>query len=289
MLNPASIRRPPHLQGLGGLPQARRALKIRLRQAGLRTVCESARCPNLGECFSRPAAAFLILGRVCTRPCGFCAVEHGIPAPVNAGEPKAVAAAARELGLNYVVVTSVTRDDLADGGAAHFAATIREIRRALPAATVEVLTPDFAGNEGAIRTVVEAGPEVFNHNLETVPGLYRRVRPGADYRRSLELLRMAKALDPRVVAKSGLMLGLGESAGEVEAVMEDLLGAGVEVLTLGQYLPPSRRHLPVARYLDPSEFDTWAEKGKAKGFRAVFAGPLVRSSYHAEEIMNDEL
>ena len=262
---------------------------MRLRHARLHTVCESARCPNLGECFSRPAAAFLILGNRCTRRCGFCAVEKGAPLPLDPGEPAAVAEAARELGLSYVVVTSVTRDDLADGGAAQFAATIGAVGQALPGARVEVLTPDFGGNEGAIRTVAQAGPEVFNHNLETAPGLYARVRPGADYRRSLALLRMVKTLAPGMATKSGLMLGLGETAAEVEAVMEDLLAAGVEVLTLGQYLAPSRRHLPVARYLEPEEFEIWAEKGKAKGFRQVWAGPLVRSSYHAEEIMNDEL
>ena len=282
-------RRPLHLQGVRVSAPARRVLKLKLRQARLHTVCESARCPNLGECFSRPAAAFLILGSRCTRRCGFCAVEKGTPLLPDPGEPAAVAEAARELGLSHVVVTSVTRDDLADGGAAQFAATIREVRRALPAARVEVLTPDFGGKRAAIRTVAQAGPDVYNHNLETAPGLYARVRPGADYRRSLELLRMVKALQPGIITKSGLMLGLGETAAEVEAALDDLLSAGVEVLTLGQYLAPSRRHLPVARYLEPEEFVAWAEIGKAKGFRQVFAGPLVRSSYHAEEIMNSEL
>jgi len=285
----ASARRPAHLQGLRVAPQARHGIKLRLRRARLRTVCEAARCPNLGECFSRPTAAFLILGDRCTRRCGFCAVEKGAPLPPDPGEPAAVAEAARELGLRYVVVTSVTRDDLADGGAAQFAATIHEVRRAIAGVKIEVLTPDFSGNEAAIRTMAQAGPEVFNHNLETAPGLYARVRPGADYRRSLGLLRSVKKLAPGLVTKSGLMLGLGETAAEVEAVMDDLLAAGVEALTLGQYLPPSRRHLPVARYLEPEEFAVWAEQGKAKGFRQVWAGPLVRSSYHADEMMNSEL
>ncbi len=285
MPEPAVARRPSHLQGVRVSPQAKRGIKLRLRQARLHTVCESARCPNLGECFSRPAAAFLILGNRCTRSCGFCAVEKGAPRPPDPGEPAAVAEAARELGLRYVVVTSVTRDDLADGGAAQFAAAIRAVRRAVTAVKVEVLTPDFGGSKTAIRTVVAAGPDVYSHNLETVPGLYARVRPGADYRRSLALLRMVKALAPGLVTKSGLMLGLGESAADVEAAMDDLLAAGVEALTLGQYLAPSRRHLAVERYLEPEEFAAWAEKGRAKGFRAVFAGPLVRSSYHAEEMI----
>jgi len=259
-------------------------VKIRLRQARLHTVCESARCPNLGECFSRPTAAFLILGNRCTRACGFCAVEHGSPGPADPAEPEAVAEAARALGLRYVVITSVTRDDLADGGAGQFAAAIQAVRRLLPAAKVEVLTPDFRGEARAIAVVAEAGPDVFNHNLETVPVLYPRVRPQADYGRSLQLLRTVKANAPGLVTKSGLMLGLGESPAEIEAVMEDLVAAEVEVLTLGQYLAPSRRHLPVARYLEPEEFEEWAERGRAKGFRRVFAGPLVRSSYHAEEV-----
>jgi lipoyl synthase len=285
----ALARRPSHLQGVRVAAPARRVLKLRLRQARLRTVCESARCPNQGECFSRPTAAFLILGQRCTRRCGFCAIAKGTPLPPDPGEPAAVAEAARELGLRHVVVTSVTRDDLADGGAGQFAATIHAVRGAIAGVKIEVLTPDFGGKPAAIQAVAEAGPDVFNHNLETVPGLYARVRPGADYRRSLTLLRMARALQPGLVTKSGLMLGLGETGAEVEAVLDDLLAAKVEALTLGQYLPPSRRHLPVTRYLEPEEFTAWAEKGRAKGFRRVFAGPLVRSSYHADELMISDL
>lgn len=284
MQNQLGRRKPRHLQEIRLLSTRQRAVKIRLRRAKLHTVCEAARCPNRGECFSRPTATFLILGDRCTRACRFCAVEPGRPGPVDPGEPEAVAAAAQELGLRYVVLTSVTRDDLPDGGAGHFAATIRAVRRRLPAARVEVLTPDFGGDAAAIRVVVEAGPEVFNHNLETVPSLYPRVRPGADYSRSLGLLRRVKELAPDLVTKSGLMLGLGESEREVEAVMQDLSAAGVEILTLGQYLAPSRRHLPVARYLEPEEFAAWGERGRALGFRQVFAGPLVRSSYQAEEV-----
>jgi len=284
MQSPIAFRKPRHLQAIRVLPQATRAVKIRLRQARLHTVCESARCPNLGECFSRPTAAFLILGNRCTRACGFCAVEHGRPGPPDPAEPEAVAEAARALGLRYVVITSVTRDDLADGGSGQFAAAVRAVRRRLPEARVEVLTPDFRGEARAIQAVAAAGPDVFNHNLETVPALYPRVRPQADYQRSLQLLRAVKANGPGLVTKSGLMLGLGESPAEVEAVMEDLVAAGVAVLTLGQYLAPTRRHLPVARYLEPEEFEAWAERGRAGGFRQVFAGPLVRSSYHADEV-----
>lgn len=289
MQSAVARRKPRHLQAIRVLPQATRAVKIRLRQAKLHTVCESARCPNLGECFSRPTAAFLILGNRCTRGCGFCAVERGSPGPPDPAEPEAVAEAAQALGLRYVVITSVTRDDLEDGGAGQFAAAIRAVRRRLPEAKVEVLTPDFRGEARPIAVVAAAGPEVFNHNLETVPALYPRVRPQADYGRSLQVLRTVKANAPGLVTKSGLMLGLGESQPEVEAVMDDLVAAGVEVLTLGQYLAPTRRHLPVARYLEPEEFEAWAERGRARGFGRVFAGPLVRSSYHAEEIMNLEL
>ena len=259
------------------------ALKARLRRAGLHTVCESARCPNLVECFGRPTAAFLILGNRCTRGCRFCAVEAGPPGPPSPSEPEELAAAAAELKLTHVVVTSVTRDDLPDGGAAQFAATIAALRTTLPAAKVEVLIPDFAGSESALATVMAAGPDVLNHNLETVPRLYPVVRPGADYRRSLEVLsRAARLGQGRVIVKSGLMVGLGEEKDEVIAVLSDLAAAGCRLVTVGQYLQPRRDRLPVTRYWDPSEYAEVEAAGVRLGL-SVFAGPLVRSSYLADQ------
>jgi len=259
-------------------------LKARLRKARLRTVCESARCPNIVECFARPTTAFMILGGKCRRGCGFCAVEQGDPGRPDPAEPKAVAEAAAELGLQHVVVTSVTRDDLADGGSGHFALVIRAVKQSLPSARVEVLVPDFQGSAAAVETVIEAGPEVFNHNLETAPRLYPSVRPRADYQRSLAVLRMAAELGGgSVVIKSGLMAGLGESREEVLATFSDLVRAGCGVATVGQYLQPRRDLLPVSRYWEPAEFDELAEAGARLGLR-VFAGPLVRSSYLADRI-----
>jgi len=250
---------------------------------GIHTVCQSARCPNLWECFSRKTATFLILGDRCTRHCRFCAVAKGVPEPVDAGEAERVAEAAEKLGLRHVVVTSVTRDDLDDGGAAQFARTILAVR-ARTGATVEVLTPDFRMNPDAIRTVVEARPEVFGHNLETVSSLYGRARPEADYERSLELLRLVKRLDTGLFTKSGLMLGLGESTDEVLRVLADLRAAGCDLLTLGQYLAPSKEHLAVARFVCPAEFDELALRAKDMGFLAVAAGPFVRSSHNASAL-----
>ena len=270
-----AVRKRPHLAALGS----------ELAELGVHTVCQSARCPNLGECFARGTATFMIMGEVCTRNCGFCAVNHGSPAALEAEEPRRVAEAARRLGLKHVVVTSVTRDDLADGGAAHFAATIAAIREKLPEATVEVLVPDFNGEEEALGTVLAAGPEVLNHNVETAPRLYPRVRPQADYERSLGLLRRAGEMRPEAVTKSGLMVGLGESEEEVLAVLGDLRGAGVGAVTIGQYLQPTRRHLPVAAYIEPSRFDDYAEAARGMGFDHVLSGPLVRSSYHAEKLV----
>ncbi|MDT8901650.1 lipoyl synthase [Anaeroselena agilis] len=250
---------------------------------GLHTVCQSAHCPNIGECFGHGTATFLVLGSVCTRRCRFCAVPKGEPVPLDPGEPARVAQAAAALGLRHAVVTSVTRDDLPDGGAAHFAAVIAAIRAAC-GASVEVLTPDFGGSEASLETVLAARPEVFNHNLETVPRLYPSVRPGADYRRSLGLL--AAAARRPVLVKSGLMLGLGEQEDEVRAVLADLAAAGVRALTLGQYLRPSDSHLPVVEYIHPDAFRRYEETARSLGFDHIAAGPLVRSSYHAAAFVN---
>jgi len=260
-------------------------LKTELRRLRLHTVCESARCPNLHECFHRGAATFMILGNLCTRGCGFCAVPKSRhPGELDSEEPAHVARMAQTMRLRYVVITSVNRDDLEDGGSAHFAATVREVKRALPEARVEVLTPDFRGKLDAVARVLDAGPHVFNHNLETVPRLYRRVRPQADYLQSLEVLRFAKRYRPEVLTKSGAMLGLGETREEVERLLRDLRSAEGEVATLGQYLQPTRRNLPVAEYVAPEQFEAYREFGLTLGFKMVFSGPLVRSSYMADEI-----
>ncbi len=256
-------------------------LKALLRQQDLHTVCEEARCPNIGECWEERTATFLILGDVCTRRCGFCAVAHGRPTWEDWEEPDRVGRAVAGLGLAHVVVTSVNRDDLADGGAGIFARTIRAIRREAPGCRVEVLIPDFQGSAAALETVLEARPDVLSHNIETVPRLYRQVRPGSRYERSLELFERACRHPTSPVTKSGMMLGLGERREEVAATMADLRAVGVQLLTLGQYLRPSARHLPVARYVPPEEFQALARLGEALGFRHVEAGPLVRSSYHA--------
>lgn len=254
-----------------------------LRRHGLHTVCEEASCPNLGECFGGGTATFMILGDVCTRRCPFCDVAHGRPLPPDPAEPQRLAEAVKALGLRYVVVTSVDRDDLRDGGAGHFAACVTALRARNPGIRVEILVPDFRGRmERALERLAEAPPDVFNHNLETVPRLYRKARPGADYAESLELLRRFGTRFPQVPTKSGLMLGLGETLEEVEAVMRDLRSAGCRMLTLGQYLQPSRDHLPVERFVTPQEFDRLRMLGEAMGFDQVASGPLVRSSYHAD-------
>jgi len=317
MLKPAWIFPKPY--DFAGGHEVRRLL----REMRLATVCESARCPNRGECFGAGTATFLILGEVCTRRCGFCAIAKGPPGPPDPNEPAAVAAAVRRLGLAYAVVTSVTRDDLPDGGASQFAATIRAIREINPELpprrgldgfaahpspgrdgavprpsreqtgeagaraglipSVEVLIPDFAGVAGALETVLAAGPAVLNHNLETVPRLYPRVRPGADYARSLALLRRSRDIAPAIPTKSGLMVGFGEQIDEVAAAMRDLAAAGVSALTIGQYLQPDRESLSVERYWHPEEFAAIEEAGRAAGIAQVAAGPLVRSSYRARE------
>ena len=249
----------------------------------LHTVCQEARCPNIWECFSHHTATFLIMGERCTRNCRFCSVHSGTPEALDPGEPGRVAAAAAEMGLQYVVVTSVTRDDLPDGGAAHFAATIRAIRERIPGAEIEVLIPDLQGDRTALHTVLAGRPDVLNHNIETVPRLYPQVRPQADYRRSLELLRAAGEIAPSIPTKSGLMLGLGETPEEVQLTLQDLRSHGCRLLTLGQYLQPSPEHLPVAAYVPPEEFERWRADALAMGFTHVASAPFVRSSYHAGE------
>jgi lipoic acid synthetase len=258
-----------------------------MRARSLSSVCEEARCPNRGECFSRGTATFLLLGDVCTRACGFCDIRTGRPAPVDPGEPLRVAGAAREMSLNYVVVTSVDRDDLPDGGAAHFAATVAALRGLRPAPGIEVLTPDFRGRFASVRRVVEARPDVFNHNVETVPRLYPQARRGASLDRSLGLLAAAKILDAELTTKSGFMVGLGERPAEVEALLARMRDAAVDIVTIGQYLRPSRENLPVAEYVPPEIFERYRETGERLGFRHVFAGPFVRSSYRAEEALQE--
>jgi lipoic acid synthetase len=266
-------------------------LKSGLRALNLHTVCESARCPNIHECFHRGAATFMILGNRCTRGCGFCSVPKGNPRihdmRLDLAEPLNVARMAAAMNLRYVVITSVNRDDLADGGSLHFAETVREVRRALPEARVEVLTPDFDGNMPAVARVLDAEPHVFNHNMETVPRLYRRVRPQANYRQSLEVLRFARQHRPGVMTKSGFMAGLGETAAEVEQLLRDLRAQDVDVATIGQYLQPTRRNLPVAEYVTPEQFERYRDFGLALGFKMVFSGPLVRSSYMAD-LVNEQ-
>src|SRR5689334_16322110 len=254
-----------------------------VREHNLHTVCEEASCPNIGECWEAKHATFMIMGDTCTRACAFCNVKTGLPGPLNPGEPDHVAAATAKLGLAHVVVTSVDRDDLDDGGAAHFAAVIRAIRSRCPKTTIEVLTPDFLRKPGAAEVVVAARPDVFNHNLETVPAKYLTVRPGARYFASLRLLQRVKELDPSMFTKSGIMVGLGEERHEVLQVMDDLRAADVDFLTIGQYLQPSRKHHPVVRFVPPGEFDALAAVALAKGFSIVSASPLTRSSHHAGE------
>jgi lipoic acid synthetase len=257
-----------------------------LRELRLETVCENARCPNRPECYSRRTATFMILGNVCTRPCGFCSVTKGDPEELEDDEPDLVAEAALRLGLRHVVITSVTRDDLADGGADHFRRCILAVR-ARTGAAVEVLTPDFLGDRAAVDTVLAARPEVYNHNMETVPRLYKKARGRASYQRSLDLLAHVKRRAPATVTKSGLMLGLGETTEELFEVLADLRGVECDTLTLGQYLAPTLKHIPVARYVPPQEFDALAALARSLGFKKVVAGPFVRSSYHADEMVDD--
>ncbi|TAK28564.1 MAG: lipoyl synthase [Chloroflexota bacterium] len=279
--NQQSTRRPDWLKVR--LPAGANYTEVRhlLKRMSLHTVCEEAHCPNIGECFEQRTATFLILGDVCTRNCHFCAVTPGRPTLTDPEEPGRVANAVSELGLRHVVITSVTRDDLPDGGAAIFAATVEEIRLRAPACSIELLIPDLQGSEAALRTVLESAPDILNHNVETVPRLYRAARPQAIYERSLAVLRRAKELRPTTLTKSGLMVGLGEQWDELLETMVDLRAAQCDILTLGQYLSPSRDHLPIQRYYTPEEFSQLREKGEQLGFLLVESGPLVRSSYHA--------
>ncbi len=265
-------------------PEVMSTMEKLLDRLSLHTICESARCPNVTECFSRKTATFLILGDVCTRHCSFCAVKKGQPLPVDDKEPQHLLEAVEKLNLSYVVVTSVTRDDLSDGGASQFVKTINMLHQKRNGVVVEVLIPDFGGSVEALKAVVEAHPEVVNHNVETVPRLYSEVRPGADYGRSLELLSTVRGLNPKIVTKSGLMLGLGETRGEIVGVMKDLRRANCELLTIGQYLQPSSEHHPVSRYVSPEEFSEFEGISKTLGFAGSASAPLVRSSFKAAEL-----
>ena len=278
------LRKPAWIRAkLGNAGEVQR-IKDTLRANDLHSVCEEANCPNLSECFSKGTATFMIMGDICTRRCPFCDVGHGRPNPLDVDEPTKLASTIAKMGLKYVVITSVDRDDLLDGGAAHFAACIRESRMASPKLTIEVLVPDFRGRmDPALAIFKDTPPDVFNHNLETVPRLYKQARPGSDYDWSLDLLERFKGLHPNVPTKSGLMLGLGEEIEEIEQVMRDLRAHGVDMLTLGQYLAPSKHHLPVARYVHPDEFECLRVLGEQMGFSHVASGPMVRSSYHADQ------
>jgi lipoyl synthase len=252
-----------------------------VRQARLVTVCEEASCPNIGECWSKKHATFMVMGDTCTRACSFCNVRTGRPGPLDTDEPLRVAEAVAKMGLSHAVITSVDRDDLDDGGALHFVQVIREIRKASPATTIEVLTPDFLRKDGALEMVVEAGPDVFNHNLETVPALYLTIRPGARYFHSLRLLQRVKELDPQMFTKSGIMVGLGETRDQVLQVMDDMRSAGIDFITIGQYLQPTRKHAAINRFVTPEEFKAYETVAYSKGFLMVAASPLTRSSHHA--------
>jgi len=282
------LRKPAWIRVRSPSDPAVSRLKSILRENHLHTVCEEASCPNLGECFAGGTATFMIMGDICTRRCPFCDVAHGRPDPLDSEEPENLARTIQAMRLSYVVVTSVDRDDLRDGGAAHFSACIDAIRTRNPGIRIEVLVPDFRGRmDRALEILVKSPPDVFNHNLETVPGLYKKVRPGSDYAWSLNLLQRFKALHPEVATKSGLMLGIGEEISEVEQVMRDLRAHDCDMLTLGQYLQPSPHHLPLVRYVHPDEFERLGEFGYELGFSHVASGPMVRSSYHADQQAKD--
>ena len=267
------------------LPTGETAARLRriLDSAGVRTVCRASGCPNIGECFSHGVATMLILGPWCTRRCRFCNIGEGFPNPPDLAEPTRIADTIHQLGLTYAVITSVTRDDLPDGGAGHFAATIRAVRTVTPDTRIEVLVPDFGGSESSLRTVIEAGPDVVSNNLDTVERFYPSIKPGCDYRLRLALFETARRMNPSIPLKSGLMLGTGETDGEIEATLGDLFAAGCRIITLGQYLSPSPSHTPVERFVTPDEFDRWRDIALEMGFNSVKSGPLVRSSYRAEE------
>ena len=281
-LNPV-LRKPDWIRVKAPTSEAYGETRRLMREKGLNTVCEEAACPNIGECWSRKHATVMILGNICTRACAFCNVATGKPGPVDAMEPENLAKAVAEMGMKHLVITSVDRDDLDDGGAAQFVKCVERIREASPGTTIEILTPDFRDKPGALEAVIAAGPDVFNHNLETVPRLYPAIRPGARYEGSLELLAGAKRLAPEIFTKSGIMVGLGEEAGEVLRVMDDLRRADVDFLTIGQYLAPTRKHAPVDRFVTPNEFEAFKQAGLEKGFLLVASSPLTRSSYHADK------
>lgn len=266
---------------------ALRETKKSLRKASLSTVCEEARCPNICECFAKPTATFLILGDICTRHCRFCSVKKGVPSQINSDEPSILAQAAFDLRLDHVVITSVSRDDLPDGGAGQFAETINAVRTKLPRATIEVLTPDFGGNEDHLRTVIDARPDVFNHNVETTARLHSTLRPEASLSRSLEILRKAKTMSDNILIKSGFMVGLGESEAEIIELLSALEHARCDIVTIGQYMQPSKQQVGVVTYWMPVQFDRWADLAKTLGIRYVVSGPLVRSSYHAKEALEE--
>jgi lipoyl synthase len=277
------LRKPDWIRVKAPVSRGYEETRAIMRANGLHTVCEEAGCPNIGECWDKKHATFMLMGDTCTRACAFCNVKTGLPGPLDEAEPERVAEATAKLGLKHVVVTSVDRDDLDDGGAAHFAAVIRAIRTRCPSTTIEVLTPDFLRKDGAGTIVVAAKPDVFNHNLETVPSKYLTVRPGARYFASIRLLQQVKELDPAMFTKSGVMVGLGEERNEILQVMDDLRAADVDFLTIGQYLQPTRKHHPVVRFVPPAEFNAYATIAYAKGFSMVSSSPLTRSSYHAGE------
>ena len=263
-----------------------RRLEQSLTEANLHTVCAEAKCPNRGECFSRGTATFLILGKLCSRSCGFCGITHGAPQPLDKDEPRRVVEAVKRMGVSHAVITSVTRDDLPDGGAGHFAEVIRLLKQELPVVTVEVLVPDFCGNDRSLSTVLDAGPDVFNHNIETVERLYPVVRPQANYKRSLEILAKAARHEVQLNVKSGLMVGLGETSGEVFSTLADMRKAGCSFVTIGQYLRPSKQQMPVTEFVTPEQFDEYKQQALSIGFTEVNSGPFVRSSYRAEEMVN---
>ena len=285
----SNLRKPLWLKKRIPAFQDLQKVKSILAEADLHTVCEEARCPNLGECFSQGTATILILGRICTRNCGFCAVENGLPAPLNAAEPEHVAQAVKRMGLRYVVITSVTRDDLPDGGASYFAKTIQAIRALNQTIKVEILVPDFKGELDSLALVLEERPDVLNHNIETIPRLYPEVRPQADYERSLNLLKRSKESHPHILTKSGFMLGLGETREEVLDLFQDLREAKCDFLTIGQYLQPHTNRLPVVRYIPPEEFEVYRKIGEGMGFKMVSSGPFVRSSFHASQMFEMNL
>jgi lipoic acid synthetase len=280
-------RLPPWIKSNELWSEQTNSVRKLLKDLKLHTVCLEARCPNLGECYSSGTATFLILGNICTRNCRFCAVEHGIPEKLDPEEPARVAKAVSILGLKFAVLTSVTRDDLPDGGAEHYAQTIKAIKKEVPGCYVEVLVPDFQGEEKALIKVLESSPEVFAHNVETVPRLYSKVRPKANYERSLTVLKRAKSIAPQVVIKSGFMVGLGEKRHEIQALLQDLRENGCEIVTIGQYLRPRLDLLPVSKYYTPEEFSEFKEEARKLGFTQVESGPLVRSSYHAEKLFRE--